>query len=296
MSKLLLAQVSTKPAHTLLAEVEAGCEDISAHHNEHVNVQRGPFGAFKVLSPSVEHADSPDVSAFIANFFSNIDNLDGPDQIQRQLTPAHDSAWLNDSEEDDIRNFLQMQSSPLAEQSTAIQVSNQTSRRFGNSHAPLQFHNYSTSLLLNSTLSPTRTPQVLPTVEIAQNAPILLKYYADVVIPLLTPFKHGKTPWHILFLPLAKATLAGITIGEIQDDACLSAFYGTLSLSASHLFAACRNQKWSDQAEIFKDAAHQHIVKVQSKAYDLPKVFKYKVVVMMLLTMAQLSVSLHVQN
>lgn len=298
MSESLLAQVFSKSVHTLLAEVDAELENAFAHRDGYSDARRGPFGAFGVLPAlqAPEHAESPDVSAFIANFFSKVDDVGLPNEVQSQPIIVHNSAWLNDSEENDIASFLGMQGETYPTQSTAPRVLRQRSTTLGRSNAYTHLHDRSPSPLLGFTLSAARVPPVLPPADATHDAPILLKYYVDVVIPLLTPFKHGKTPWHILFLPLAKATLASITIGEIQDDANLGAFYGTLSLSALHLFAVSHNRKWSEQANIFKEAAHQHIASVQPKTYSLPKVFKYKVVVMMLLTMAQLSVSLQVQD
>lgn len=48
--------------------------------------------------------------------------------------------------------------------------------------------------------------------------------YQSTVLKLLTPFRHGKTPWYILFIPHVKNFLAALTLGETMDRASLCAF------------------------------------------------------------------------
>lgn len=290
MSESLMAQVSTKTAHALIAEIDAEWEANSVSHEEQIDVQRGPFGAFNVLSLPLEHADSPDVTDFIDNFLANFDDFARPDYSQERLITNHDSSWLEDSEEDEIANFFGMQNVPLRPETILfpnLPFSTQN-------HVYNPRHSFSTALTQGyspNNASAISVPRELRNVDMMQDVPLLLKYYADVIISLLSPFKHGKTPWHVLFLPLMKTTLAGITIREVQDDASLSALYATLSLSALQLHSQSHDPKYSEQASFFKRLALDHIQGVHARAYEKPKVFKYKVVVIALLAVAQLSVS-----
>jgi hypothetical protein len=130
-----------------------------------------------------------------------------------------------------------------------------------------------------------------PTVnlETPHDAVYLLKHYSTTVLQGLTPYRHSKTPWHILFIPHAKTCLAAITMGEPLTHASLCTFFGILSTSACSLSFITGSKKWLEQGHVYKQRARNHARLMLPTAYDVPKVSKYKVTLMALLTMIQIS-------
>ncbi|KAG5776835.1 hypothetical protein H9Q73_009495 [Fusarium xylarioides] len=48
--------------------------------------------------------------------------------------------------------------------------------------------------------------------DVPRDAVLLVKHYATIVLRGLTPYRHSKTPWHVLFLPHVKSCLAALTL------------------------------------------------------------------------------------
>jgi hypothetical protein len=124
---------------------------------------------------------------------------------------------------------------------------------------------------------------------IPQDAVTLLKHYATTVITLLTPVRHTKTPWHILFIPHIKNCLAALTLDEQLDHGSLAAFYGTLAISAVSLGGVSQSPMWLEKGRTYKQLARGQARLMLKTAYDVPKTAKYKTILMALLTMVQLS-------
>jgi len=125
---------------------------------------------------------------------------------------------------------------------------------------------------------------------VPRDAILLVKHYATTVLRGLTPYRHSKTPWHILFLPHVKSCLAALTLGEEMDHASLCAFYGTLSISAFSLGGIYDSNKWLQQGKSYYQHAQLHIRSMLRAAYDIPKRAKYKSILIALLTMVQIEV------
>lgn len=125
---------------------------------------------------------------------------------------------------------------------------------------------------------------------IPEGAVCLLKHYTTSVIKSLTPFRHAKTPWHILFSPLSKNCLAALTLGDPIDHATMCVFRGTLAISAYSLGGTTQSPKWLQQADSCKERAREHVKLMLRSAYDIPKVAKYKTILMALITMTQLCI------
>lgn len=125
---------------------------------------------------------------------------------------------------------------------------------------------------------------------VPRDAVLLMKHYATTVLRGMTPYRHSKTPWHILFLPYVKGCLAALTLGEDMDQASLCAFYGTLSISASSMGGVHNSIKLLEQGENYKRKACSHFRLMLNTAYNIPKKAKYKSILMALLTMVQLSI------
>ena len=134
-------------------------------------------------------------------------------------------------------------------------------------------------------LSPTPSlHQVVP-----DDAVRLLKHYAQIVPKVVSPMRNTKTPWHVLFLPLAKQSLAALTLGESLDPGSLCAFYGTLAMSAFSLGSIHDSTRWTQQGNKYKQQAREYAKAMLKMAYTIPKKIKYKTVLIALLTMTQLS-------
>lgn len=136
--------------------------------------------------------------------------------------------------------------------------------------------------------APTPPPQGV-NASVPDHAVFLLKHYSTTVLTLLTPFRHTKTPWHILFIPHVKNCLAGLTLGEKLDHASLSAFYGTLAISALSIGGVSESQLWLQQGKAFQQLAREHTREMLKVAYKAPKSAKYKSILMALITMVQVS-------
>jgi arginine metabolism regulation protein II len=143
----------------------------------------------------------------------------------------------------------------------------------------------------NHSVSPTSLASSMGTAKsVPQDAVFLLKHYASAVISLMTPLRHSKTPWHVLFIPHTKTCLATMALGDDMSDASLCAFYGTLAISAFSLGGVSRSQTWNEKAIIYNQQAQQHARLMLMTAYDVPKVAKYKSILMALLTMVQVTI------
>ncbi|KAK2594841.1 hypothetical protein QQS21_007469 [Conoideocrella luteorostrata] len=141
------------------------------------------------------------------------------------------------------------------------------------------------------------SPKIPQTVSIAEpdatpipgDAVHLLKHYTTTVLAVLTPFRHSKTPWHVLFVPHAKNTLAALTMGESVDYASLCAFHSILSISAISLSSISRSQNWLVRAKEYDERAQEYAQLMLLTAYNAKKTAKYKSILIALLTMVQIS-------
>ncbi|KAL5450543.1 hypothetical protein PMIN07_000119 [Paraphaeosphaeria minitans] len=124
---------------------------------------------------------------------------------------------------------------------------------------------------------------------VPSDAVMLLKHYQTAVLQLLTPFRHSKTPWHVLFIPHAKNCLAALTLGESIDSASLCLFHGILAVSAFSMGGLSQSSTWLDQARRYQQYARRSCKSMLKTAYNIPKTAKYKSILMALLTLVQVS-------
>ncbi|KAL2401038.1 hypothetical protein ABEF95_016758 [Exophiala dermatitidis] len=315
MSDWLVSSVPPKSALRILAQIDKDCDDASSTRDVHVF--HGPFGAFRseqqpppqpqsqpqlttasTTSPSVQESESGESNStatqelFDSNdgCFSSSDPTLSPwtqdlvqaiynqsDQISVPASPEFwnlliDPACLGGGLEDSL---------PMSE-----------SQRFGSGGPSLSSQN---------SLLPSGAQQNWPIIGqnislatsnsdiVPQDAVPLLKHYATTVITLMTPLQHTKTPWHILFIPHIKHCLAALTLGEQLDHAHLTAFYGALAISAFSLGGVSQCQAWIAKGKAYRQRAREHVRLMLQTAYLVPKVAKYKSILMALLTMVQLS-------
>ncbi|KAI2676541.1 transcriptional regulator family: Fungal Specific TF [Penicillium roqueforti] len=282
MSQWLVSSAPPKKTHHILSQIDEECE--RATTSEEIEIHQGPFGAFRSNQGQDTIPREPAMNDFeetqssspedVVLFSNSSDMLLSPwsqslthftfDQPEHVPSPPSlvclDAMIDQDSVEDDPVPHGYLPTSCLPDQS------------------------YNHPILPNLFTSSTGTTKALP-----QDAVFLLKHYASAVISLMTPLRHSKTPWHILFIPHTKSCLAGLVLGDNMSDASLCAFYGTLAISAFSLGGVSRSQTWSEKAIIYKQKAQQHAKKMLMTAYNFPKVAKYKSILMALLTMVQVT-------
>ncbi|KAK5948010.1 hypothetical protein OHC33_010938 [Knufia fluminis] len=253
MNGLMTKEVPFRRAIAVLTGIENECE--AAESSAEIDIFRGPFGAFKLVTKELADQEVIHIPRTTSPFpdFANPESFQLPD-------------WLETSS---LFADYETQVSPMESPGPAQDYQ-------------LAAHRQGTDA--NSILN-------LSDTSILQDASLLLKHYANNYIPSLTPFRHTKTPWHILFLPKAKNTLASIAIGEQVDAANLTIFFGTLSISAQNLHHHTSGQKWSTHANDLKERAQENARIVLNHALDRPKRFKYKSIIMAMLTMAQTSMT-----
>lgn len=286
MSLWLITTAPPKSTNRLLSQIDEEVEKSVA--SDGLQVSFGPFGAFKVNhgTPVVEISDS-------LRPVEEPDNIDKPSLDVDQMI---DSFSLDDGVPQWSSEFMQ----------SLLEQPSQNS----NSPSPNLLDLFTDRSQIEDSLLPSEDEQPSELIPSIHNAPIppitldpasvvlpavpqdalfLLKHYASTVINLMTPVRHQKTPWHILFVPHAKNCLAALALGENISHASLCSFYGTLSMSAFSLGGALRSQSWLDQGRTYLRHAQEHAKAMLMTAYDTVKAAKYKSILMAILTMVQVS-------
>ncbi|KAE8341996.1 hypothetical protein BDV24DRAFT_174112 [Aspergillus arachidicola] len=304
MSQWLVSSVPPESALQLLARIDDLCEKAAPCRD--LQVDCGPFGAFRLNQlPSAPSPDivpeetsdpssssppedvvrfdddftvpsdpplTPRTQSILESIFGQAPNTTSPDTDTGDMAMdlCRNEAVLNDAPLSNFQDFpMTAMAAMVAEQQTQY------------------LHN--TDLAQIPPPSPcfplTTTSKTIP-----QEVMLLLKHYTTTVISLMTPIRHAKTPWHILFLPHAKTCLAALTLNEDLDNASLTAFYGTLAISAFSLSGLSQSQMWLTQGTAYKQQALKHAKLMLTTAYDIPKVSKYKSTMIALLTMVYVSI------
>ncbi|CAI7623113.1 unnamed protein product [Penicillium glandicola] len=280
MSQWLVSSAPPKATLRIISQIDEHCE--KATISDEIEIHQGPFGVFRVNQVQdtlscepVLHSSSPEEVISLSNHYLPISDvpLSPWSQALMQFTfdqaenlPSPPSPGLLDDMID--RDLAEDDSAPHEYLTTSC-VPDQS------------YHNPVSPTSFTSSMG---TPKAVP-----QDAVFLLKHYVSAVISLMTPLRHSKTPWHVLFIPHTKSCLAGLALGDDMSDASLCAFYGTLAISAFSLGGVSRSQTWSDKAIIYKQKAEKHARMMLVTAYNIPKVAKYKSILMALLTMVQVS-------
>ncbi|CAG8128986.1 unnamed protein product [Penicillium nalgiovense] len=285
MSQWLVSSAPPKTTLRIISHIDEECERTTI--SDEVEIHQGPFGAFRLnqdrdilpYKPAVNdreqtHSSSPeDVIPLRDPYLASSDmplspwsqallhfTLDGQENVPSPPSPGYlDAVMDQDSPEDNSAAYGYLPTS----------------------YFPDQAHNHS--------ISPTSLTSMGTTKVVPQDAVFLLKHYASAVISLMTPLRHSKTPWHVLFIPHTKSCLAGLVLGDYMSDASLCAFHGTLAISAFSLGGVSGSRTWSEKAIIYKHKAQRHARMMLTTAYNVPKVAKYKSILMALLTMVQVT-------
>lgn len=300
MSKWLTSSVPPNLALWHISQIDEECEEAPVSHS--IQVNRGPFGAFRVVP-----AQPDPVCESLPNWSDNISPIFNIEESSHELFSSSDTALTPRTQQLIETAFDQPpESSFYPTMNMWDDVMNggrvqEVFEDFGISMSELQQPPLS-PLSLGFVLDPQpqsqlfsiRSPTPLSLPHSADNtvphdAVILLNHYSTTILRLLTPFRHSKTPWHILFIPHAKNCLAALTLREQMDHASLCAFYGTLSIAAFSLGGTSRSAKWVEQGETYKQKAREHVRLMLTTAYQVPKIAKYKSILMALLIMVQAS-------
>lgn len=301
MSEWLTAAVSPKAVTRQLNKIDAECEAVSSSTD--VAISRGPFGAFRILhSPPVASGDLPDRTEDV-QLLQDTDEVGNTlDFSSGTLTPRTQSLFqslLEVPEEgslsltmpmwatidefsriqevfDDVGTTINFPVSGQPPPTSETQLSSVNDSSSYDAH----FDQFDLSNSMNMS-----APNTIP-----HDAVYLIKHYSTIVLTLLTPFRHSKTPWHVLFVPHIKNCLAAQTLGEALDHASLCAFYATLSISAVSLGGISQSKTWLEQGKIYLNIAREHVRLMLRTAYDHPKTAKYKHILIALLSMVQVAI------
>lgn len=311
MSESLVSSVPPNRALRLLSQIDLECDSASELHD--FEVFHGPFGAFRVdQHPPIPAHKTPSDGSQSFDLLQDLTDINNENLVTPDATT---SPWMQDLLQETLQQFntelptphsVDLFDIPMAHSLDLMPMSMEQDRvqEIFDDTATNQF-----SLMLTSSRedhqsrlpSGTQTNQscstaaLYPTIStdidnaVPKNIAFLLKHYASTVINSMTPFRHGKTPWHVLFLPHAKNCLAALTLGEPVDHATLCTFYGILAIGAFSLGSISQSQSFLGQAYACKQQAREHVRLMLTTAYDIPKATKYKSILMALITMAQVS-------
>ncbi|KAL2876884.1 hypothetical protein SGCOL_007909 [Colletotrichum sp. CLE4] len=285
---------SIPPALTLwhIAQIEDECERTPL--SQSVQISRGPFGAFRVHRLSLESAKAvPESSPE-----SNNPTVGSPPMAAKEIgedsPEGADEELMNSSDGPPTQETTPLLGPALAcldhRPLSPLTEWWNTNEWWNMGDLPDVSNWWDTPVDLDRLATPDNC-SIAPTIDYAvpHDAVFLLRHYSTTVLRGFTPFRHSKTPWHILFIPYVKSCLAALTLGDDMDHASQTAFYGTLAISASSLGGISNSRKWSEQANNYKQRARHHVRLMLQTAYDVPKKAKYKSILIALLTMVQIS-------
>lgn len=315
MSETLVKAVPPPLASWHLSQIDQECDEASV--SDQVQISRGPFGAFKVstiqeapisdlasqtdVQPQSDQQDDVGMSDLLQQEIMELPSRSpGPSNVER-LGPCPLTSMVDWFAEMANRSFLEhnlpateepiFEWCDLAESLSPSRVQDffqDTTLSMQQTSTPQCTAMTSTSLASLSIPSP---DSIAPSIDCAvpHDAVFLLKHYTSTVLRGLTPYRHGKTPWHVLFIPHVKNCLAALTLGEDVDHASKCIFFGTLAMSAFSLASICSSTKWLHQGRAYQNEARTHIRDTLRTAYNVPKAAKYKSILMAILTMMQMS-------
>ncbi|KAJ5374279.1 transcriptional regulator family: Fungal Specific TF [Penicillium concentricum] len=286
MSEWLLSSAPPKTTLRILSRIDEECE--RANISDEIEIHRGPFGVFRLNQDRDTLLHEPAVNDHEQTQSSSPEDVVPQSNLYSASSDMLLSPWsqaLMHLSFDQSENVPSPPSPGFLDAMIDQDCEENNSAPHGYLHTacfPDQSYNHPVSpASFTSSISTTKA--------VPQDAVFLLKHYVSAVISLMTPLRHSKTPWHVLFIPHTKSCLAGLALGDELSDASLCAFYGTLAISAFSLGGVSRSQTWSEKAIIYKDKAQQHAKMMLMTAYHVPKVAKYKSILMALLTMVQVS-------
>jgi len=302
MSDSLTSSVSPKQVWYCLNELDELCENL--RNSEDVCISRGPFDVFRIThsppsslaEPVVEVAALEELSRGSGLRVDHESTCVSDAGLPSPTTQALISAMFDQQENDHFHTTTSLWDLPpdtsrvIAAFEDDAMSGLPTLTSLFNEFLDYQVPTNADEVHAAPTMRPI-SPKLLisATSAVPGNAAFLLSHYSTTVINVFTPFRHTKTPWHILFIPHVKSCLASLAMGEQLDHANLCTFYGTLALSAFSISGIRKSEAWLDEGKAYRNRAQQHVDMMLKTAYNIPKTVKYKCILMALLTMVQLS-------
>ncbi|KAF3008498.1 hypothetical protein E8E13_005298 [Curvularia kusanoi] len=302
MSESLTKAVSPKTVSRHLNEIDEECDTVLSSANIAISV--GPFGAFRIVQNSTTAITDASDGSIWADCTQNVG-------LESDMTVTATSGSLTPRTRVLFQSLLELPGEEFDPSTFTLDGTIDgticVNENFDESDVNLDFHalrqksalpEIRHDFLFNNTdvnhglipPSPASMRLSVGADTIPHDAVHLIKHYSTTVLTLLTPFRHSKTPWHVLFVPHAKSCLAALTLGETLDHASLCAFYATLSVSASSLNGITQLNMWRDQARRYLGTAREHVRSMLKTAYDYPKTAKYKHILIALLSMVQVAI------
>ena len=309
MSEELTTAISPMTVMRQLNKVDEECE--AASPSSDMDISRGPFGAFRLVQDmSAPGGDLPDWPKD-TQLERDIDQ-DGGNALtfaSGTLTPRTRSLFQSILEfPEESLSSSAMPMWDTIDDSLRIQEvfdNNDITVNLPNFQAQAQLPDFGHNFPFGTPGYDPQLEQISPpesmSLSAADNgvphdAVYLIKHYSTTVLTLLTPFRHSKTPWHVLFVPHAKSCLAALTLGEALDHASLCAFHATMSISAFSLGGVTQSSTWLEQGTTYFNIAREHVRLMLRTAYDYPKTAKYKHVLIALLSMVQVAIVIGSRN
>ena len=255
---------------------------------DEVSLVRGPFGAFRLASrQQVSTDDLPqhEIAEISTSTFDFESNDDYPNETHFPTSPWSQNVFESMLDQPEVMSL------PFPLDFADVTVDLNRFHQILGVNTIVEGQSFLDTLLLPQSFAPsrpsTRPPSIrspTPTIsllatpenQVPPNASVLLQHYATTIISALTPYRHSKTPWHVLFLPFVRQCFAILMLNDSLDNAGMCIFYGTLSLSAFSLEGSSQSSEWLKWAKTYRTQAQKHAGVMLKHAYDLPKKFKYK--------------------
>lgn len=320
MSDWLKSSVPPSLVAKRLSDLDEQCENVSP--GQSMNVQHGPFGVFREPKLSQTHlgseesgleldwcrtVDLPDIGGQDDAVGEPDDQGDAQnytwspsliaaildDPLQFSSPPEPDECNIAPTIDDTNVNTTVMDCEPssvLDVSGTALCMAGDPTLHSPSSMTGDNYLGYMLNHDLGTIGKANHLAPLVPTTSIPGDAVFLLKHYVSSVVNFVTPFGHAKTPWHTLFIPHVKTCLAALTMGEHLSHASSAVFFGTLAISASSLGRKMQSHSsiWLERAKLYERQAREHCRATLANAYHVPKVAKYKTILMALLTLVHL--------
>ncbi|KAF2226112.1 fungal-specific transcription factor domain-containing protein [Elsinoe ampelina] len=291
MSESIVTAINFRDATSCLQQIDQCCD--AAARETAFSVQHGPFGAFAPVLDSTSTSPPADELAEETSDLANPLIPDfAADLSMSPWSPGRFAAFIDQFGQDaELPSFSHI--SPFQGASRIEEIDETHDGGAAAESTALDYPVGVIDMAWSDYQQSPLTPSLSICTSLAsvpENSVYLLKHYTTTVIALLTPFKHAKTPWHVVFLPHVKQSLASLTLQEALDHASMTVFYGTLAISAFSLGGTYQSCDWTEKGRMFRRRAQEHASLMLTTSFVIPKTSKYKTILMALLTMVRLSV------
>ncbi|KAE8148604.1 fungal-specific transcription factor domain-containing protein [Aspergillus avenaceus] len=285
MSEELIASVNPNDINTLLMRIDDRCEELEQLPGEVFDTCLGPFGAFRVMQSDTAVAETaPTFSAEQSPVYQDV-------PAGEDFGIAFEDSLINDPLLDCLFEGIDVHTTH------GLQVGNlfSTTRHLpeNNEFLSQSFVTEDSDLLGLPTL-PGQIEHCSPVPNLAPlDAPLLLLEYKNNLVKIFSPVQSNKSPWQLLHVPSAMATLAQLTLGEQPGNASSCIFYAILATSAYVKDALSTqpvsHEHWQTQAMKYAGEAQRYLHKALQDVSTSEKRSKYKDILIALMSMSTVS-------